>query len=125
MIVTLIFNIRIRKEPTIESSRADATWQKFLVVLYCSSLLIFIRSLFRMIEYLLGHDSVLQSSEIYIYIFDALLMAAVAVIFNIFHPSRYMTLPRRLFDDQSCEEAELGTYDTVPNPPAYNGAYAR
>ena len=46
-------------------------------VLYVASGLIFVRSLFRLIEYIEGNDGVLLSSEVYLYIFDALLMLGV------------------------------------------------
>ncbi|CAM1505981.1 Fc.00g116180.m01.CDS01 [Cosmosporella sp. VM-42] len=123
VVVSCLFHYRIRREPTALSSRSDATWQKLLYVLYSTSALILIRSLFRMIEYILGHDSVLQSTEVYIYIFDALLMAAVAIIFNFFHPSKLLGTSRKPSLDVSNSEMQLGSYDAVPTPPGYSESH--
>ena len=125
IIVTCLFHYRIKREPTVLSSHSDAAWQRFLLVLYSTSILILIRSLFRMIEYLLGHDSILQSSEIYIYTFDALLMAAVAFMFNFFHPYKFLAAARKPSLDLSGSEIHLGSYDTVPGSASRGEAYGQ
>ena len=92
--------------PTGKSMQVHNLWQKSLYSLYAGSLLIWIRCVFRLIEYaqgmekiniyrcslstdrkLLGNDGYLISHEVYLYIFDALLMFFVMVIFAIVHPS--------------------------------------
>lgn len=88
MVVTLVFHLRIRREPTQKANELITPWKKLLYVLYASSFFILVRSVFRVAEYIMGKDSVLQTKEFYIYIFDALLMALVVVAFNWFHPSR-------------------------------------
>lgn len=49
-------------------------------------MLIMVRSLFRAIEYLQGFDGYLLNHEVYLYIFDALLMFITMVLFNLVHP---------------------------------------
>lgn len=88
MIVTLVFHMRIRKNPTNRSATITTPWKKLLMVLYATSLFILVRSAFRVAEYVLGKEGALQSNEIYIYLFDATLMALVSILFNWFHPSR-------------------------------------
>ena len=88
MVVTLVFHVRISSQPTQKSAEVTTPWKKLIYVLYASSFAILVRSVFRVAEYVMGKDSVLQSKEVYIYIFDALLMAITAVLFNWFHPSR-------------------------------------
>lgn len=88
MIVTLISHMRIRSQPTTKSYELAVPWRKLLWVLYASSFLILVRSVFRVAEYIMGKDSELQSKEFWIYVFDAALMAIVTVLFNWFHPSR-------------------------------------
>ncbi|KAF5663236.1 RTA1 domain-containing protein [Fusarium heterosporum] len=88
MIVTLIFHVRINRNPTRKSQEVTTSWKKLLFVLYAASLSILVRSVFRVAEYVMGKESELQSKEFWIYIFDALLMSIVAVSFNWFHPSR-------------------------------------
>lgn len=56
-------------------------------MLYVSSGLILIRSVFRLIEYLQGQDGELLSKEIYLYVFDAALMLLVMICFNWKYPS--------------------------------------
>lgn len=89
----------------------DTPWQKFLVVLYITSVLILIRSGFRMIEYAMGHDSELQSKEVYIYVLDAALMLIASTLFNIFHPSKYLFAGKKVVD-VSDAEMQLTDYDS-------------
>ncbi|KAH7146789.1 RTA1 like protein-domain-containing protein [Dactylonectria estremocensis] len=110
MAVTCVFHYRINKKPTAKSSSINSPWERLLLVLYASSLLILVRSIFRVVEYVTGHDGEIQSKEVYIYIFDALLMAIVAVIFNIFHPSEVLSIPGRHRPNNSDSEMPLGTY---------------
>lgn len=46
------------------------------------------RSVFRVVEYLQGNAGYLLSREVFLYIFDAVLMLAVMVLFNWVHPSQ-------------------------------------
>jgi hypothetical protein len=62
-------------------------WKKHLWALYASSALILVRSVFRIVEYLQGYYGSLLQTEVYIYMFDAVLMWLVLVIFMIVHPS--------------------------------------
>jgi hypothetical protein len=87
VIVSGIFNIRIRKVPTEASRSASIPWQRHLYNLYGASALIMIRSVFRVIEYIMGNDGVLLQHEYYLYIFDAVLMFLVTAQFIVYHPS--------------------------------------
>jgi hypothetical protein len=58
-----------------------------MMALYLASGLIVVRSVFRVVEYLQGFDGYLLRHEAYLYIFDALLMFLVMVLFNVIHPS--------------------------------------
>ncbi|KAF4809793.1 Protein RTA1 [Colletotrichum tropicale] len=91
MIVTILFHLRINRDPTPTSLVVKTPWRRLLQVLYVASFLILVRSVFRVIEYVMGEDGELQSKEVYISIFDALLMLAVSAAFNYFHPSRIIS----------------------------------
>jgi hypothetical protein len=93
MAVSFLFHLRIRRRPTQKSQELAAPWKKLLWALYITSLFIMVRSVFRVAEYVTGKDGSLQSREIWIYIFDALLMALVSIIFNVVHPS-VVLIPR-------------------------------
>jgi hypothetical protein len=84
----------INRSPT-GSSRNDATWRKHLRVLYISSVIIMLRSIFRAVEYLQGFNGYLLRHEVYLYIFDALLMLIVMGLFNYIHPGEITALLRR------------------------------
>jgi len=83
----VVFHRRLTRSPTAESlPEAGLPWQKNLKLLYATSTLIMIRSVFRVIEYSMGNDGFLLRTEVFLYIFDSLLMFGVMVLFNIFHP---------------------------------------
>lgn len=91
MIVAAIFHIRILRVPTARADSLTVPWQRFLFVLYVASILIMVRSVFRVVEYIQGSDGYIMSKEMFIYIFDASLMFLTMVIFNIWHPSRIIS----------------------------------
>jgi hypothetical protein len=86
--VATIFHARLHKAPTQRSLSPDVPWQKHLIVLYVASSLILIRSVFRVVEYIQGNNGYLLRKEIFLYIFDAVLMLGTMAIFNIVHPSQ-------------------------------------
>lgn len=89
-----IFHRRMSLVPTERASDPAVRWKSYLLTLYVTSALILIRSIFRVIEYLNGNDGVLLRSEVFLYIFDALLMMVVLVWMNWFHPSELGLLLR-------------------------------
>lgn len=86
--VATIFHSRLNKAPTQRSLSPDVPWQKHLIVLYIASALILVRSIFRVVEYIQGNDGYLLRREVFLYVFDAVLMLGTMVIFNIVHPSQ-------------------------------------
>ncbi|EDP55316.1 hypothetical protein KXX58_005518 [Aspergillus fumigatus] len=95
IITCAVFHSRIRKFPTHEiialaarlSEKTSRTWETVLVGLYTASILILVRSIFRLIEYAQGNDGYLISHEVFMYIFDSALMFLTMVAMNICHPS--------------------------------------
>jgi hypothetical protein len=84
VIVSALFQYRGRHH--LASLPADITWKKHLYVLYFTSIFILVRSIFRVVEYLQGNDGYLLSHEVFLYVFDAVLMLAVMVAMNVVHP---------------------------------------
>jgi hypothetical protein len=99
--------VRITRKPTTRSYAVLVPWQIFLYILYASSLLIMIRSLYRMVEYAMGMDGPLMKSEGYFLGLDTVLMLIVVILYAWFHPSRiisgYGPVERQVID------AEAGT----------------
>ena len=62
-------------------------WVTVLLGLYIVSVLILVRSIFRLIEYKYGFDGYLMTHEAFMYIFDALLMFIAMVVLNVYHPA--------------------------------------
>ncbi|KFY39071.1 hypothetical protein V495_06187 [Pseudogymnoascus sp. VKM F-4514 (FW-929)] len=89
--VAVHFDVAMHKVPTTRAQTA-VPWRKHLVALYAASVLIMIRSIFRVVEYLQGFSGYLLSHEVYLYVFDAVLMFCVMVIFNVVHPSEVVAL---------------------------------
>ncbi len=87
-LVTATFHLRIRQTPTAASAKSPVPWQRYLLVLYTVSILIMIRSVFRIVEYVMGFDGPLLSTEAHLYVFDARLMFVCMRLLNLWHPSR-------------------------------------
>ncbi|KAL2864920.1 RTA1 domain-containing protein [Aspergillus lucknowensis] len=84
---SFVFQRRISNNPTALGMARTTPWMKHLWALYGSSILILIRSIFRVVEYLQGWDGYLLRNETFIYVFDAVLMWLVLVTFVVVHPS--------------------------------------
>jgi RTA1 like protein len=92
MVVSVVFYWRLNRKPTRRSKSGEVAWRPHMWLLFTASLLIWIRLVFRVVEYVQGPDGYLLSHEIYMYIFDAILMAAVVLLFNVVHPSQITAL---------------------------------
>ncbi|KAL3420030.1 rta1 domain-containing protein [Phlyctema vagabunda] len=111
-----IFHMRISRHPTTISKSLTVPWQRELMVLYGSSLLILIRSVYRVLEYIQGSDGVLMKTEAYMYVFDAAFIFIAMALFNIWHPSRVTNSAKEYtpFDEESQSIA-------MQPPSPYNG----
>ncbi|KAF6843736.1 RTA1 domain protein [Colletotrichum musicola] len=89
--VAVAFHRSINAAPTGRSN-SSIPWRKHMTALYVGSFLIMVRSIFRAVEYLQGFDGYLLSHEAYLYLFDALLMFIVMVLFNWIHPAEVAAL---------------------------------
>jgi hypothetical protein len=75
-------------------------WKKHLFALYIASALIMVRSIFRVVEYVQGNNGYLLRHEVYLYIFDALLMFLVMCLFNWIHPAEVTDLHQKRLSDR-------------------------
>ncbi|KAI4860537.1 RTA1 like protein-domain-containing protein [Hypoxylon rubiginosum] len=94
VVVAVMFHRSMRMVPTLTAQRPDIRWQNYLITLYVVSILVMIRSLFRAIEYIEGRTGSLQSTEVFFYIFDSLLMFMAVVYLHWKHPSEIGSLLR-------------------------------
>jgi hypothetical protein len=61
------------------------------------------RSIFRVVEYLQGNNGFLLRHEYFLYIFDALLMFIVMIIFNWIHPAEITELYHKMLRNSTAE----------------------
>jgi hypothetical protein len=95
VLTSVVFHTRLRSRPTQQTIQVGQrynlgmirSWESVLWGLYIASMLILIRSVFRLIEYAQGNDGYLISHEAFMYVFDATLMFFAMVAMNLFHPS--------------------------------------
>lgn len=64
-------------------------------LLYTVSILIVIRSLFRLIEFVEGSEGKLYKTEVYLYVFDAALMFCAVVAMAVVHPGLLLRVIRK------------------------------
>ncbi|KAJ6036827.1 hypothetical protein N7540_001106 [Penicillium herquei] len=86
-LTAVIFERRINRSPTLESLLPTNSWRKLLQMLYVVSALIMVRSIFRIVEYVLGNNGYPLSHEWTLYIFDSIPMVMVMVIFLVRYPN--------------------------------------
>lgn len=94
VVVTGLFHRRMTLRPTPESLDPKVRWTRYLTALYVTSGLILTRSLFRVIEYIMGNDGAIMRKEVYMFIFDSVLMLIALVWLNWYHPSEIGLLLR-------------------------------
>lgn len=108
VIVALLFQRKGRVH--LQTMAETVPWRKFIYSLYGMSLLILIRSLFRVIEYIQGNNGYLLKHEVFLYIFDALLMLAAMIIMNVVHPGDIALMLKSIEHGKRPQElTEVGT----------------
>ena len=83
--VTCYVRLRASDPPLAAVVENRIPWKRHLYALFATSVLILVRSVFRVVEYLQGNGGYLISHEAFLYIFDMALMVAVMVIFAIWY----------------------------------------
>ncbi|KAF4958096.1 hypothetical protein FGADI_2654 [Fusarium gaditjirri] len=85
VITSGLFHRKCLKSPTPPAIENAFPWKLDLKVLYTVSIVILVRSIFRVIEYTQGNSGYLVSHEVFLYIFDGVLMVIVMVTFLIWY----------------------------------------
>ncbi|KAM0531829.1 hypothetical protein ACHAPP_007597 [Verticillium nonalfalfae] len=111
VVTSVLFHRRMNTQPPTGASAAKVPWRRYLWVLYSTSAIILVRSVFRVVEYLQGNGGYLISHEIFLYMFDALLMALCMLIFAVWyvgHLERKQKQKGRRRHGQHDVEMEMG-----------------
>ncbi|KAE8152393.1 RTA1-domain-containing protein [Aspergillus avenaceus] len=81
------FDRKLQQYPIPRCRDPAVPWRKHLNILYITSFLIMVRSVFRLVEYLQGNNGYLLHHEVFLYVLDAVLIFMAMGVFNVFHPS--------------------------------------
>ncbi|KAM0326928.1 hypothetical protein ACHAQA_006048 [Verticillium albo-atrum] len=90
-VTAAIFHVRLRRSRPTVSLDYGTQWEKLMIMLYTVSGLIMVRSIFRVVEYIMGHDGYLLANEWTLYVFDATLMFGVVVMFAWRFPGKLLS----------------------------------
>lgn len=83
----VIFHARLVQQPTSQVYSQSLPWERQLYALYVASLFILVRCIFRLTEYAQGNSGYLISHEVFLYVFDAVIIFATMVWMAWVHPS--------------------------------------
>ncbi|SPO07481.1 related to RTM1 protein [Cephalotrichum gorgonifer] len=92
--VAVVFHRRMLRAPTAASQEPNIRWEHYLHTLYAVGILVMVRSLFRAIEFIGGSGGTLMTSEVYLYVLDALLMFVAVALLHWRHPGEISVLAR-------------------------------
>ncbi|EPS35573.1 hypothetical protein H072_11105 [Dactylellina haptotyla CBS 200.50] len=84
IIIATIFHRRLSTSPSHAIEKVKG--RKYIWTMYAANGLILIRSMFRVIEYIMPHDGPLLANEAYLYVFDATLMFIVVALYIVVKP---------------------------------------
>ena len=69
----------------------DTRWTAMLWAVNAGSAMIFLRSVYRMVEFSMGFNGYLNTHEWNFYVFESGLIIIVFAIYNVWHPAMYLT----------------------------------
>ncbi|KAH8668335.1 RTA1 like protein-domain-containing protein [Xylariales sp. PMI_506] len=97
----------------------NPNWRTILLVVNVSCALILIRSIYRVVEFAQGRNGYVEQYEWFMYVFDALPICLVSVLYNVFPPGSYLPhmgfrLPKQ---EQKVEEDAMAMDSIQPQLP--------
>lgn len=95
VLVAVLLWRRLAQNETTAAMSLDAIstkggWQGVMRTIFVTSALIFVRSVFRLVEFTGNMDSAMQKSEAYLYVCDSTLMFLALAILIYYQPSEYV-----------------------------------
>ena len=79
---------KLSREATFLSTRV--VWKPYFCILYITSLLVLVRNLVRIVEFVQGEEGTIASHEAFLYVFDAWPMFMVLLGLAVFYPGRLL-----------------------------------
>ncbi|GKZ22318.1 hypothetical protein AbraIFM66951_007951 [Aspergillus brasiliensis] len=97
--VAVVFHIRLSREPTWVVNEdpwlMNGGWKRYMWAMYVACGALMVRNLVRTIQFGAGDGSVLNTKEVYIYVFDAALMFVAMAVLAVWHPGMLIKKARR------------------------------
>lgn len=90
-LTAMLFHRRLRNSPTPQSYQVDQSWIKTMYMLYGVSVLIIVRSIFRIVEYVMGTDGYPLTHEWTLYMFDTVPMLVASWLFYLRYPDNIVS----------------------------------
>lgn len=72
----------------MSGDRTDIPWEPVLNMLYGTSVIIMVRNIYRLVEYIMGKGSYLFANEWPVYVLDGVLMLIVMLAYFIWYPNQ-------------------------------------
>ncbi|KAL7621123.1 hypothetical protein AAE478_008437 [Parahypoxylon ruwenzoriense] len=107
VITAVLFQYRYQRYKVAAPAYDGTGWKGSMNMLYAVSGLIMVRSIFRVVEFIAGQDSYLFSHEWPAYVFDAVLMWLVMVIFFLWYPDNLVHIQNLERMDSEGTEVQL------------------
>ncbi|CAI7607576.1 unnamed protein product [Penicillium manginii] len=108
VICATIFHRRLARIPTsvslsLDEDNSQLGWRDVTRVIFLASALIFVRSIFRFVEFTGDIESPMMKTEAYLYICDSTLMFLVLAFLIYWHPAKYIGTGKESFQEVSQE----------------------
>ena len=103
------FHYRLVQAPEKIPLASARPWRKHMFGLYAVSILIFVRSIVRCVEYIEGFVGYIITHEVFLYCFDALAMFFAVVAMNVAHPGEIA----KYVKDAKAMRRQHGSQDSV------------
>lgn len=111
VVLALIFDRRLRAVPTRQSKDGLLPWKRFMWILYIACTFIMIRNIVRVAEFIEGFQGYIILHEAFLYVFDAVPMFSVMVIFSTWYPSVFFKRAERTKLDARNQDPQLELSD--------------
>lgn len=98
------FQVRMRSGSAFSPLGSSLKWERVVYGLYVVSALFISRNATRLVEYGQGHDGEMLSNEVWLYVLDATVMFAIAVVLLVLHPGRLRMKLRHLPKTEPLED---------------------
>ncbi|KAB8229627.1 hypothetical protein ETB97_012075 [Aspergillus alliaceus] len=87
IIISIRFHFISRNSAIV---RSETSWRQLLLCINVSCILIFARSVYRLVEFGQGDHGYLNLHEWNYYVFEAAIIVPAVAIFNVVHPAKYL-----------------------------------